>query len=129
MDTGLTGWLPGRYRAGLSLAGLLFLYWSAVSGPLFAVAVASLVVAGERASAVGRVTGSVRPGAVPLVVAVELGVALLTAIRGEPGLGATAGGLFLLAAWLAGATPRSTAARPSDAETGRERARRRRPGD
>jgi hypothetical protein len=94
---------PARHEAGLFLGGVLFVYWTAAAGLLVAVAVASLVVAGERASAIGRLTGQFRLAAVPVAVAVELAVALLAGLSGKPGLGALAGGLFLLALWLAGA--------------------------
>lgn len=110
--------------AGLSLGAVLFCYWSVVSGPLFAVAVGSLVVAGERASA-GGLDGRFRVRTVPAVVAVELGVALLAALRANLGLGFVAGGLFLLAAWLTGrAIPGGTPRRRE-----REATRGRRPGD
>lgn len=97
--------LPARHEAGLLLGGLLFAYWAVAAELLIAVAVASLVVAGERASAVGGVTGRFRLRAIPVAVAVELAVALLAALEGRPVLGLLAGGLFLLAFWLAGAPP------------------------
>lgn len=96
---------PARHDAGLFLGGMMFVYWAVAAGLLVAVAAASLVVAGERASAVGRLTGGFRLAVVPVAVAVELAVALLAGLEGRPALGALAGGLFILALWLAGATP------------------------
>jgi hypothetical protein len=91
-----------RWAAGLAVGGLTGAYWLAVARPLVALLVGSLVVAGERASAPGGHGGAIPLGAVPTVVAVELAVALQASLAGQLVLGVVAGGLFLLAARLAG---------------------------
>lgn len=91
-----------RRAAGLFLGTVVLVYWLAVARPLFALAVASLVVAGERAGGPTGLDGHVPERLIPAVVAVELGVALRAAVTGLPVLGVAAGGLFLLAVRLNG---------------------------
>jgi hypothetical protein len=78
-------------------------YWLSVGRPLVAVAVASLVLSGERVSAAGFVVRGgfspavAAPGA--LVALVSLGYAFRT---GAPTAGALVAALVLLTAWLSG---------------------------